>query len=265
MNVTFYKYHGTGNDFIIIDDRRDTVEPELSVERIKKICQRRFSVGSDGLILLKSSSKHDFKMLYYNSDGKPSSFCGNGGRCIVSFAKRKNLFQSLTTFEATDGLHYASVDKNELISLSMNDVEEIKAIANGYFLDTGSPHYVEFVKNTSDTDIISKGREIRNSKYFSPGGTNVNFVEIIDPSTIKIRTYERGVESETLSCGTGVTAATIAFCHSNNSNSPINVITEGGSLSVSFVKKSNNIFTDIKLIGSTSYVYEGKIDLSEIA
>ncbi len=258
MIIPFNKYHGTGNDFIIIDNRKSIFNPEDS-ELINRLCHRRFGIGADGLILISSHKEYDFEMKYFNSDGKEGSMCGNGGRCASWFAHKTGIAGNKQRFLTFDGVHEALILK-ELIHLQMNDVSGFKIINDGYFLNTGSPHYVKFVKNVKDLDVFNDGKKLRWSEKFAPAGTNVNFVEVQDDG-IFVRTFERGVEDETLSCGTGVTASAIASVlakHFNTNN--INVRTLGGNLSVEF-KINKDKITDIWLCGPATFVYDGKIEV----
>jgi diaminopimelate epimerase len=257
MKIPFYKYQGTGNDFIIIDNR-DAVFPKDDKEWIEKICNRRFGIGADGLMLVENSDISDFKMIYYNSDGKIGSMCGNGGRCIVAFAHNLGIFKNKTTFEAIGKMYHAII-KNSTVSLEMNDVEDIKSNLDHYFLDTGSPHHVTFENNVDTLDVYQQGKKIRYGSPYFEKGTNVNFVEQIDNNTFKVRTYERGVENETLSCGTGVTAVAIASHLSKRSNSNmIKLQTMGGNLHVSFDVK-NSIYKNIILKGPATFVFKGEL------
>ena len=258
--MEFYKYHGTGNDFILIDNRSNLFMP--SEEAIAHLCHRRFGIGADGLILLDSSEKLDFGMRYFNADGKAGTMCGNGGRCITAFAKHLGIISEKCVFSSVDGVHNASISKKTKdyvqVSLQMLDVQKHKLIDGNIFIDTGSPHYVVFSDNVSQLDVFGKGRKLRYDSKFSPGGTNVNFVEILDEG-IFVRTYERGVEDETLSCGTGVTASTLAFAlEKGMKNGKVSIKTRGGKLSVKFEKKENS-FINIWLEGPAQMVYKGNI------
>ncbi len=259
MKIPFYKYQGTGNDFIIIDDRSLNF-PFKNTEYIYSLCQRRFGIGADGLILLQDSDKYDFKMVYFNADGHEGSMCGNGGRCIVSFAHFLGVFQKECTFEAIDGLHFASIDDLGIVSLQMSDVKDIEFGDGFTYLNTGSPHYVKFVNVISETDVFREGREIRYNQRFKKEGTNVNFVEKQE-SSVFVRTYERGVEDETYSCGTGVVASVLAFNESvlrlEKGEVPVSVL--GGELHVSFEKDSTKYF-NIFLQGKAERVFQGEID-----
>lgn len=258
MKVHFSKYHGTGNDFIIIDGRG--VDMELfTKEIISNMCDRHFGIGADGLIILSDSQSSDFKMTYYNSNGYEGSMCGNGGRCIASFAREKGVIGDECTFEAIDGPHSASIQSGGHVKLKLNDVLEISKLEDGYFLNTGSPHFVIFKEFVDEINIVVEGRKIRNESRFT-GGTNVNFVEIL-PSGIKVRTYERGVENETLSCGTGVTASAIAtFLYNGNHDKKIEVSTKGGMLNVEFEPLSEDKFSKLYLTGPSTKVFGGTFD-----
>ncbi len=252
----FHKFHGTGNDFIMIDNREDHFDDSLN--HINSLCNRHTGIGADGLITLQSSEEYDFGMKYYNSDGGEGSMCGNGGRCIVAFADMLGLVkEQKVTFTAIDGLHQAEIlqrgSNNWQVSLQMKDVEN----ATVEFMDTGSPHHMENVEDPEKTDVVKMGRKIRYSKaYEHTGGTNVNFFRLKD-GIIHIRTYERGVEDETLSCGTGTVAVALSHALSSKLNQgPLHVHSRGGLLSVNFRKKNNN-FTDIKLTGPAVKVFEG--------
>ena len=257
MNCEFFKYHGTGNDFILIDNRSLFFD-KSNDNFISKICNRNNGVGADGLILLENHQKLDFKMIYFNSDGKETSMCGNGGRCIVSYANKLSIIKDRTKFMAIDGIHEGFVDQG-IVSLQMNNVNLIEEIQNGCVLDTGSPHYVKFCDSINELDVVRDGREIRNEKKISDNGINVNFVQVINNSCIKVRTYERGVENETLSCGTGVVASVLsAFKRGFVEENKIKIITLGGDLHVSF-NFNNSIFENIWLEGPAVEVFKGKI------
>ncbi len=257
--TAFNKYHGAGNDFIIIDNRDDAFNPG-NAELIKKICDRRFGIGADGLILIDRDPELDFRMAYFNSDGNESTMCGNGGRCASDFAMRAGIAGKKLTFRAIDGIHKA-VSEGNIIRLQMNDINEIRLINGNYYINTGSPHYVVFTEKLDSFDVYNKGRELRRSADFMPGGTNVNFVEI-EKSGIFVRTYERGVEDETLSCGTGVTASAIVSVLAGHFDTgPVNVRTRGGKLSVEFKITEEKKITNVWLCGPATFVFEGKINL----
>ena len=255
MILHFYKYQGCGNDFILLDNRGNTIN--LNAQQIKKMCDRHFGIGADGLMLLENVTGYDFKMVYYNSDGNQSSMCGNGGRCITAFANRLHIIKDKAYFLAIDGEHLSLIDR-EIISLKMNDVFAIEKHPDYYFLNTGSPHVVKWVENMDDYNVFEEGKKIRYSEsYTSTGGTNVNFIQKKNHA-LSIRTYERGVENETLACGTGVTAAALVNALVNNSNSnSCHVISLGGNLSVDYKKQTDNSFTDIWLKGPAEFVFEG--------
>ncbi len=260
MRVNFHKFHGTGNDFIMIDNRGN-VFSKNDTNLIHHLCHRRFGIGADGLILLELpiNDDEDFNMVYYNSDGNQSSMCGNGGRCIVAFANHLGIIGSETIFNAIDGQHQAII-KNGKVSLKMMDVNAEDLNENELFLDTGSPHKIVFSTNVGAIDVKKEGSKIRYSKkYESDGGTNVNFVQQTGEESFLVRTYERGVEDETYSCGTGVTAVALAVNAIGKSKSTtIYLETPGGKLEVSF-EKSENTFRNIWLTGPTENVFKGEI------
>jgi diaminopimelate epimerase len=260
MEINFDKYEGTGNDFVMIDNRNDFF-PKNDVNLIAHLCDRRFGIGADGLILLENDSESDFKMVYYNSDGNQSTMCGNGGRCLVAFAKKLHIIDNSTSFMAVDGIHHATISDENIVSLQMKDVDFVNSQSNYTFLDTGSPHHIELVSSIANLDVKSQGAAIRYSDLYGSAGANVNFVEQISDDTFSIRTYERGVEDETLSCGTGATAAAIAmnFIGKTNSNS-IKINVQGGKLEVSFDKKDSH-FSNVFLKGPASFVFQGIINI----
>jgi len=260
MNIEFQKYQGTGNDFVIMDNR-DKAYDSLTKEQVRFLCDRRFGIGGDGLMLLNLHPNYDFEMKYYNSDGRESSMCGNGGRCLIKFAYDKGIHKSTYKFLAIDGDHEGSIDTDGTVALKMNDVDDVKYDHGNYILDTGSPHFVNLTTDVMHMDVYKKGREIRNSKEFEKEGINVNFVEQMDEADkIIVRTYERGVEDETLSCGTGVTAAALVCFHNDSGFNRVEVRTKGGLLSVEF-DKTGNSYTDIWLNGPALKVFEGKIEI----
>ncbi len=260
MQITFYKYEGTGNDFVMIDNRLNTF-PKKNLKLIEKLCDRRFGIGADGLILLENDSATNFRMVYYNSDGNESSMCGNGGRCLVAFAKSLNVIENEATFIATDGLHNATILENGNVSLQMKDVEELK-IENDYvFLNTGSPHHVMMVDDLENQDVKTIGAKIRYSDLYGKAGSNVNFVKQRTKNHFALRTYERGVEDETLSCGTGATAVAIAMNAIDKTNShTIKLDVEGGRLEVSFDKVDDR-YINVFLKGPATFVFKGEIEI----
>jgi diaminopimelate epimerase len=259
MKINFYKYQGTGNDFVMIDNRQHTF-PKNDTKLVANLCDRKFGIGADGLILLENHVDLDFKMVYYNSDGNESSMCGNGGRCLVAFAKQMNVISNEATFEAVDGLHYATIDKEGIVSLQMTDVDEIKTENKYTFLNTGSPHHVVIVEDLKQFDVKNEGAKIRYSDLYGNVGSNVNFVKQLEKDNFSVRTYERGVEDETLSCGTGVTAVAIAMYKTGKTSSKeISLNVEGGELKVKF-DVENNKFTNVFLIGPATFVFEGTIN-----
>jgi len=258
MHIEFYKYQGTGNDFVMIDNRTNFF-PKDNVKLIEHLCDRRFGIGADGLILLENDTETDFRMVYYNSDGNQSSMCGNGGRCLVAFAKDLQLIENQTVFIATDGLHHATISEEGIVSLQMKSVDTVKTTSEYVFLDTGSPHHVEMVSDLEHFNVKDTGEKIRYSDLYGKAGSNVNFVEQISENTFAIRTYERGVEDETLSCGTGATAAAIAMNSIGKTNSnTIKIKVQGGELKVSF-DRTHDKFTNVFLIGPAEFVFKGMI------
>jgi diaminopimelate epimerase len=257
MNFVFFKYQGTGNDFIILDDRdaRFPVDEQLIVQ----LCDRKFGIGSDGLILIQRSDICDFHMAFYNPDAS-QSFCGNGSRCAVAFAYRIGITNITTHFSAIDGMHNATIEAIDQVEVSMKDVTEISKLNDDFVLETGSPHFVRFVSSLIDENIKQIGREIRYSSSFIENGINVNIVEIANDNTLECATYERGVEDETLSCGTGVTAMALAANYYKNLPSPITVLTKGGELEVRFEKKEET-YKNIYLKGPATFVFKGEIEI----
>ena len=260
MKIEFYKYQGTGNDFILLDNRQG-IYNDLTPKQVNLLCNRKFGIGADGLMLLNNKDGFDFEMKYFNSDGKEGSMCGNGARCILKFASMLGIKKSSYNFSAVDGIHEGEIDLNGEISLKMKDVNVVETFVNHYVLDTGSPHFVKPVGDVMKIDVVAEGRTIRNSKEFAEEGINVNFVETLDEDKIYVRTYERGVEDETLSCGTGVTAAALISAHNDNGFNRVEVKTTGGRLSVEFEKLSDSEFINIWLSGPAEMVYKGEINL----
>lgn len=254
--MTFFKYQGTGNDFVMIDNRAQTF-PKENTNTISKICDRHFGIGADGIILIENDSKFDFRMVYFNADGS-ETFCGNGGRCAVAFAKQLEIIDLETSFIAFDGPHYAKIN-DEMISLQMIDVSEIEVKNNSVYAYTGTQHHVTLVENLEKYPILQKGREIRHS-YPEPGA-NVNFVEQINNHTFKVRTYEKGVEDETLACGTGVTAVAIAMhATKKTADSLISLPVLGGQLQVSFDENKGK-YTNVFLKGPAEFVFKGVFEI----
>ncbi|HET6244292.1 MAG: diaminopimelate epimerase [Bacteroidetes bacterium] len=265
MTLNFSKYQGTGNDFILIDNRQLTF-PSSNISVIEKLCHRKFGVGADGLMLLQNKAGYDFEMVYFNADGRQSSMCGNGGRCIAAFAASLDIINQKGFFWAIDGEHLVEIKKrNEIemeISLKMTDVVKIKDFNSCFVLDTGSPHYIMFTENIENINVTKMGKQIRNSESFLKDGINVNFVEV-NENVLKVRTYERGVEDETLSCGTGVTAAVLAAMYSGRitNTASVDVKVPGGNLKVYFSNSGSGNFSDIWLEGPATFVFSGKIDI----
>ena len=247
----FYKYQGTGNDFVTIDNREEKFS--VSQAYIEHLCHRRFSIGADGLILIENTPDYDFRMVYFNADGNEGSMCGNGGRCAVRFAEDLGIFNNNTTFIAVDGEHTATANA-EVISLKMGKVHGLEHHEIYDFMNTGSPHYITYLSDIQAFNVFEEGKKIRYSEeWIKRGGTNVNFVEVLENNTIYVRTYERGVEDETYSCGTGVTASALSANLRFGIKSPINIISKGGNLQVSFEEN----FQNIHLIGPAVKVFEG--------
>ena len=258
MKHTFFKYQGTGNDFVMIDNRQDNFD-KSNTKLIAHLCDRHFGIGADGFILLENDEHTDFKMVYFNSDGNESSMCGNGGRCIMHFAHYLGVINNEATFMAIDGIHNAKIIDDE-VHLQMQDVSDIKNNDHFVFLDTGSPHHVETCGNVSSLNVKNEGSRIRYSDLYKDEGSNINFVEKIDTTNFIVRTYERGVEDETLSCGTGVTAVALAMKYIGETEKNfLNINTKGGNLSVSF-NETDGSFNDIWLIGPATQVYKGEIE-----
>lgn len=261
MNIEFYKYQGTGNDFIILDNREKKYDG-LTTEQVHLLCDRRFGIGADGLMLLDLKDGYDFEMTYFNADGRESSMCGNGGRCLVKFAYHLGILKPVYRFIAVDGEHEAEIDLDGTVSLKMQDVKGIKNSHGDFILNTGSPHYVKFVPNVMDYDVYRKGREIRYNSTFAEEGINVNYVEHRKDDEILVRTYERGVENETFSCGTGVTAAALVSYHNENGFNDVTVVTRGGKLTVEYDRVDEDTFENIWLCGPAEKVFEGQIEIN---
>lgn len=255
----FHKYQGTGNDFILVDNREGSMS--LTQEQVAQLCHRRFGIGADGLMLLENEPGFQFRMVYFNSDGNPSTMCGNGGRCMVAFAQQLGIVADTAHFLAVDGPHTATVSTDGQVHLHMQDVMDMD-IQNGYtILDTGSPHHIAWVPNADGVDVFATGRAIRNEPAYAPNGINVNFTEIKPNAQLYVRTYERGVEDETYSCGTGVTAAAIAASCSSLGNFNTSILTKGGTLNVSFTKTAPHTAENVILSGPATYVFSGEITL----
>jgi diaminopimelate epimerase len=262
MKVHFSKYHGTGNDFVMIDGREIDISIFDSI-LVRQICDRRFGVGADGLIILDTANGLDFSMKYFNADGKEGTMCGNGGRCITVFAHDLGLIGLEADFKGVDGRHTASILPSQEVRIRLKDVDRILWVEDGYLLDTGSPHFVKFISNLEEIDVEAEGREIRHQSRFGKGGVNVNFVEAQRESNrISVRTYERGVERETFSCGTGVTASAIcAYYHFKTDIFSYHVYTRGGNLNVTFRADHHHTFRDVCLTGPVSHVFDGTLEV----
>lgn len=257
MDLHFFKYQGTGNDFVIFDNREGTYS-HLTQEQIALLCHRRFGIGADGLMLLNAHSSYDFEMKYYNADGAEGSMCGNGGRCLVQFAWDLGIRSLLISFIAIDGPHEAKVNADGTVSLKMQDVEGISYVGNDALLNTGSPHYIKLVKNLQQFDVFNEGKSIRYNPAISEKGVNVNFTESLGTDSIAVRTYERGVEDETFSCGTGVTAAAIVCFGQEPGHRSVAIHTKGGQLSVDF-EFDGSKYSQVWLKGPAQRVFEGNI------
>ncbi len=258
MLLHFYKYQGTGNDFVIIDNRDGSIQ--LSNKQVALLCDRHFGIGADGLMLLNKHDSYDFEMIYYNADGAPGTMCGNGGRCLTKFAFDKGIQPSSYSFIASDGEHEAVIDANGWVHLKMIDVHEISKLNEATVLNTGSPHYIKPVSGLSSYDVFTEGKKIRYNNTYNEKGINVNFVEW-NENELFVRTYERGVENETFSCGTGVTAAAMAMSADTTGLQETKIRTLGGSLLIKFNKIDAQHFTDVWLCGPASFVYDGQITI----
>lgn len=261
MKIPFYKYQGAGNDFVLIDQRERQYLQADDTVRIRRLCDRRFGVGADGLMFLQLKEGYDFEMVYFNADGREGSMCGNGGRCIVAFAQFLGLIQDRCRFWAVDGEHEAWIRKPGWVELLMQDVPTVERGERYYFMDTGSPHYIRFVDDVKSLDVVAEGRKVRYADRYRREGTNVNFVQIQDKG-IKVATYERGVEDETLACGTGVTAAAIAYSLQNPQSGSLDVPIEakGGRLNVRF-EANDGQFKNIWLCGPAEQIFSGIVGL----
>jgi diaminopimelate epimerase len=262
MELTFYKYEGAGNDFVLLDDRKMQF-PDKRTDLVKFICDRRFGIGADGLMLLRPKTGYDYNMVYYNADGNESTMCGNGGRCLAAFAHKLGMIDRKAVFTAIDGVHEAELLTDNYVRLKMTDVSEIETGKDFYYLNTGSPHYVKFMPSINEMDVFNEGRKIRYNERFADLGTNVNFVQEY-PDHISVRTYERGVENETLACGTGIVASVI--CSGirkgiNHAGYSSIVHARGGQLKVSFFRHDSKI-SDIWLEGPATFVFKGTINLA---
>jgi diaminopimelate epimerase len=260
MIVHFHKYQGTGNDFVVLDNRKHEYA-SLTSDQIRRLCDRRFGIGADGLMMLNEKAGYDFEMKYFNADGREGSMCGNGGRCITKFAYHLGIHRIDYKFWAVDSDYEAEIDTDGTVSLKMKDVSQVKKKNGDFILNTGSPHYVKIVTDVMNEDVYKKGRDIRYSKDFEEEGINVNFVEQAGDDEIIVRTYERGVEDETYSCGTGVTAAALVCYHNENGFNEVEVKTLGGTLSVEFDRQDDDNYTNIWLSGPAEKVFEGKVDV----
>lgn len=256
MEVSFYKYQGTGNDFIMVDDRQSVFQPNNPT--IERLCNRKFGIGADGLILIKSKAAYDFEMVYYNADGT-QSMCGNGARCAVAFSNFLGIVKDACSFWAIDGPHEARFLGGQ-VELGMSSVQQISKVGEDYFVNTGSPHHVQFVEDVKNFPVVERGAPIRYGEEYQPEGTNVNFVSLLSDHEIFVRTYERGVENETLSCGTGVTACALVVGERNRIYA-VSILTPGGKLKVDFTSNPDGGFDNIILTGPAEQVFSGKIEI----
>lgn len=266
MNINFLKYQGAGNDFILIDNRSGKYN-SLNENMVKSLCDRRFGIGADGLMLLSAHQEYDFEMAYYNADGRLGSMCGNGGRCIVAFAQHLKVISTETTFLAVDGMHFAKIsDDGQWVELQMIDVDQIEKDGLDDVLNTGSPHYVRQVTSLKDLDVYTEGYQIRNNDAYKQKGINVNFVEEQNDGYLFVRTFERGVEDETYACGTGVTAVAMAIAqkHQNTGAVRYPVRVMGGELEIRFDYDGKK-FTNVFLCGPAKMVFEGVVDVNSLA
>ena len=261
MQINFYKYQGTGNDFILLDNRQNEYAG-LTNEQVQLMCDRHMGIGADGLMLLNTKDNYDFEMIYYNADGNKGTMCGNGGRCLVNFAAKMGIKKDHYLFSAVDGDHEAKIDAHNNVSLKINNVNQVKDHEGNYILNTGSPHYIKYVSNIKALDVFTEGSRIRNSKDFAAEGINVNFVEKLSGNEIFVCTFERGVEDETLSCGTGVTAAALVSAYNSKGYNRVDVRTKGGRLAVEFDKINDSVFENIWLTGPAEFVFHGTIQLT---
>lgn len=257
MEINFYKYQGTGNDFIMIDDRVKRFDHH-NLGAVAQLCNRKFGIGADGLILIREKEGFDFEMVYFNADGT-QSMCGNGARCAVAFSEFLGIIRETCRFMAIDGPHEARF-RQDRVELGMSPVEGIAREGEDYFVNTGSPHHVRFVEDVMSYPVVEQGAKVRYSDHYKPNGTNVNFLFELSKGEIYVRTYERGVEDETLSCGTGVTAAALVYGSQNGLNH-VNIQTPGGNLEVSFTPQPEGSFQDILLIGPAKQVFRGTINM----
>ncbi|MDA9066225.1 diaminopimelate epimerase [Flavobacteriales bacterium] len=255
MKMNFYKYQGTGNDFVMIDNRQNKID-KSDLKLVAKLCDRKFGIGADGLILIENHPEVDFDMIYFNADGT-KSFCGNGSRCAIAFANYLGIIENKTTFNAIDGIHEATIN-GELIELKMGDVSNVEQGQDYFFIETGSPHYIQYTASVQEIDIVPTAHKVRYNERFKEKGTNVNFVQKVG-ETLEMRTYERGVEDETLSCGTGATAVAISGAIKHGLTSPVAIKVQGGDLQIKFNQISDNEFDNIWLIGKGEQVYSGEM------
>jgi len=251
--VRFYKYQATGNDFVVADNREGNLS--FSPKQIMSLCHRRFGIGADGIILLERATDADFRMVYYNSDGS-IGFCGNGCRAAVHFAHHLGMVKEKARFIAHDGTHEATLLPDGQIRFSLRDVDRIVPKGEDFYINTGTDHHVRFVKNLSAYPVVEEGRKMRHSALYQPKGTNVDFVEIQPDGKVAFRIYERGVEDETYSSGSGATACALVVAHLHGTPSPVKLSAPGGSLEVDFTVDKSGIFRNVHLTGPVSLVFD---------
>lgn len=262
MELHFYKYQGTGNDFIILDNQ-DGSFSSLTAAQIRFLCSRRLGVGADGLLLLNKHEEYEYQMLYHSVTGEEANMCGNGARCLIKYLSDIGIKKTTYRFLASDGVHEAEVDMQGLVRLKMKDVPRISELKNHFILDTGTLNYVQFVQDLSKINVREEGRKIRYSEDFAAEGINVNFVESLDNHRIFVRTYESGLEDETLSCGTGITAAALVSAHHGNGFNEVIAESRGGKLSVEFELLKEKQYSNIWLCGAAEFVFKGEMNLEE--
>jgi diaminopimelate epimerase len=265
--IEFFKMNGSGNDFILIDNRTQVLDIQNIPEFVKTVCERKVSVGADGLIIIENSEHADFLWRFFNADGSEVEMCGNGGRCAARFARIKGIAGDKLSFETKAGIIDAEVRGNE-VKLRLTDPHSIRTDFSVMiddrpfemnFINTGVPHVVHYVNDLDRFDVFNIGRAIRYHKEFHPTGTNANFLESVDRHTIKVRTYERGVEDETLACGTGAVASALISSSKGLAESPVDVRVKSNEILKIHFRKTDTGFADIYLEGKTKVVYEGRI------
>lgn len=265
--LTFFKMSGSGNDFILIDNRNSVVDESGLTSFIRNVCRRKMSAGADGLILIENSDSADFKWRYYNSDGGRAEMCGNGARCAARFAYLNKIAGSDMSFMTDAGIVHAQV-RGDKVKVNMVDPSDFKQdytikLKDGFLtvssINTGVPHVVVMMDSIDDVDVVGMGREVRRHKAFAPAGTNVNFITRVKNGSFSIRTYERGVEDETLACGTGSIASALVTASKDKVKSPLNIVTRSGGILTIYYKEDNGRFHDVYLEGDARIIYKGKL------